>query len=140
VLDRDRRFEILAQGDAGAIMALAEDILMSAEVAVVTPPRVGTMMLRHREPVAGTQFNAGEVLVTEASVALGPYRGYAMRLGRDLEATLAAAVIDAAAEAQHVLTPQIGALLAELVARAEAEDAAHWREVAATRVVFDEMS
>src|SRR5262245_1893638 len=121
-------------------MALAEEVLASSEIAVVTPPRIGTLMLRHQEPVADTLFNVGEVLMTEALVALGPHRGYAMRLGREVEATLAAAILDAAAEANHVLWPRIEALLAELVAHGEAEDASYRREVAATRVVFDEMS
>lgn len=138
-MDRNRRFEILAEGDAEPLVTLAEAVLATAEVAVVVPPRVGTLMLRLREPVAGEVFNAGEALVTEARVALGPHAGYAMRLGRDPEATLAAAVLDVAVEVGHPLTPEIGVLLADLESAADAREAAAWREVAPTRVVFDEM-
>jgi len=138
-VDRTRRFEILAEGEADRLVVLAEAVLATAEVAVVVPPRVGTLMLRLREPVAGEVFNAGEALVTEARVALGPHEGYAMRLGRDPETTLAAAVLDVAVEAGHALAPEIGVLLADLDTAARNRAAAAWREVAPTRVVFDEM-
>jgi alpha-D-ribose 1-methylphosphonate 5-triphosphate synthase subunit PhnG len=138
-VERNRRFEILAEGEAERLVALAEAVLATAEVAVVVPPRVGTLMLRLREPVAGEIFNAGEALVTEARVALGTHEGYAMRLGRDPEATLAAAVLDVAVEAGHRLATEIGVLLADLDAAASARETAAWREVAPTRVVFDEM-
>ena len=138
-MDRTRRFEILAEGEADRLVVLAEAVLATAEVAVVVPPRVGTLMLRLREPVAGEVFNAGEALVAEARVALGPHEGYAMRLGRDPETTLAAAVLDVAVEAGHALAPEIGVLLADLDTAARNRAAAAWREVAPTRVVFDEM-
>lgn len=138
-MDRNRRFEILAEGDADRLVVVAEAVLATAEVAVVVPPRVGTLMLRLREPVAGEVFNAGEALVTEARVAFGLHEGYAMRLGRDPEATLAAAILDVAVEAGHPLAPEIGVLLTDLDEVARAREAAAWRDVAPTRVVFDEM-
>jgi hypothetical protein len=88
--DRNRRFSIMAQAGTGSddLLILAEQVLADSgdAVTVVTPPRVGMMMLRLREPVNGTVFNAGEVLVTEAQIALGVHQGYAMRLGREPEA------------------------------------------------------
>jgi alpha-D-ribose 1-methylphosphonate 5-triphosphate synthase subunit PhnG len=141
--DRNRRFEVLAgaQGDLGPVLALAEQILADAgdRLAVVTPPRVGMLMLRLREPVEGGVFNAGEVLVTEAQVALDRHQGYAMRLGRAPELTLAAAVLDAAVEAGHALAPAIVAELGALERAERARQRAAWREVAPTRVAFDEM-
>ena len=141
-MDRNRRFEVMAQGDAAPLLTLAEEVLAEPEgpLVVTAGPRVGMLMLRLREPVEGTVFNAGEVLVTEARVALGPHEGYGLRLGRDAEAALAVAVLDAAVEAGHTLTPSI---LAGVAALAEAErdrHAAAWQEVAPTRVAFDEMA
>ena len=141
--DRNRRFSIMAQAGAEAerLMILAEQVLVVSgeSVTVVTPPRVGMMMLRLREPVHGSTFNAGEVLVTEARIALGEHQGYAMQLGRAPELTLAAAVLDAAVEAAHPLTPDILVGLATLEAAERTRQLAAWGEVAATRVAFDEM-
>jgi alpha-D-ribose 1-methylphosphonate 5-triphosphate synthase subunit PhnG len=141
--DRNHRFAVMAQaqGDLESLLTLAERVLDESgdTVTVVTPPRVGMVMLRLREPVDGTVYNAGEVLVTEARVALDQHEGYAMRLGRAPELTLAAAVLDAAVEARHALTSDILAQLAVLDTAEQARQLAAWREVAPTRVVFDEM-
>jgi len=138
-VDRNRRFELLAEGEAEPLRLAAEAVLADAAVTLLVPPRVGTLMMRVAEPVAGEQFNLGEVVVTEARVALGPHQGYAMRLGRDTETTLAAAVLDAALEARHPLAPRVHALLDDLERAERDRLAAAWREVAPTRVVFDEM-
>ncbi len=141
--DRNRRFSILAQAadPATPLLDLAEQVLTvsGADVAVVTPPQVGMVMLRLREPVDGTVFNAGEVLVTEARVTLGVHDGYALRLGRAPELTLAAALLDAAVEGAHPLTPAIEAALGACEEAEQARQLAAWREVAPTRVAFDEM-
>ena len=142
-MDRNRRFEIMAQaqGQAGTelLLLLAEAVLAEGSLVVVTPPRVGMLMLRLREPVDGEVFNAGEVLVTEAQVALDRHQGYAMRLGRQPEVTLAAAVLDAAVEAGHDLAPRILDGLAALEAADRDRRAAAWQQVAPTRVTFDEL-
>lgn len=120
-------------------MALAEEVLATAPVAAIVPPRVGTLMLRLREPVAGSVFNAGEVLITEARVALAGHEGYAVRFGREPEATVAAAVLDVAVAAGHPLTERIVAFLDQAAASAAEQEEAAWRELAPTRVDFDEM-
>ena len=141
--DRNRRFSIMAQAGAESerLMTLAEQVLADSgeAVSIVTPPRVGMMMLRLREPVHGTTFNAGEVLVTEAQIALGGHQGYAMQLGRAPEVALAAAVLDAAVEAAHPLTSDILAGLATIEEAERARQLAAWGEVVPTRVAFDEM-
>jgi alpha-D-ribose 1-methylphosphonate 5-triphosphate synthase subunit PhnG len=129
----------MAQGNPEPLLDLAEAVLADSAITVITPPRVGMMMLRLREPVVGEVFNAGEVLVTEAHVALGEWQGYAMRLGREPAAALAAAVLDAAVEAGHPLTPRILDGLAALAAAEQDRRAAAWREIAPTRVSFEEM-
>jgi alpha-D-ribose 1-methylphosphonate 5-triphosphate synthase subunit PhnG len=142
--DRNHRFAVMAQaqGDLEPLLTLAERVLDESgdTVTVLTPPRIGMVMLRLREPVDGTVYNAGEVLVTEARVTLDRHEGYAMRLGRAPGITLAAAVLDAAVEARHALAPDILAQLAALDDAERARQLGTWREVAPTRVVFDEMS
>ena len=139
-MDRNRRFEVMAAVDPQPLLELAEAVLAGTEVSIVTPPRVGTLLLRLREPVDGKLFNAGELLVTEAQVGIGPHLGYAMRLGRAPEATLAAAVLDAAVEANHPLTPYVLAQLECLLEAETARQRAAWQAVAPTRVSFDEMA
>lgn len=139
---RNRRLEILAQADALPLHTLAEAVLTDTDhfpVVVVTQPRPGVLMLRHREPVQGVVFNAGEILVTEAAVTLAGIPGYAMRLGREPETALAAAILDAAVAANHPLASTITTLLREQEIAAIERDAAAWREVAPTRVAFEEM-
>jgi len=139
---RNRRFEILAQADVPPLHTLAEAVLADEEhfpIHVVTPPRPGVLMLRLREPVRGTVFNAGEVLVTEAAVSLGGTPGYGMRLGREPETALAAAILDAAVAAGHPLSSRIAAFLGEQERDVRERDVAAWRGVAPTRVAFEEM-
>jgi alpha-D-ribose 1-methylphosphonate 5-triphosphate synthase subunit PhnG len=97
------------------------------------------LMLQARESVQGIRFNAGEVLVTEAMVAIGPCQGYAMIQGMDRELALAGAILDAAVEANHHEMPRIIALLQQIEDRSRADRRAAWARVAPTRVVFDEM-
>jgi alpha-D-ribose 1-methylphosphonate 5-triphosphate synthase subunit PhnG len=138
-MDRTTRFEVLAQAPAAAMLELAEAVLAEADIVVTTAPRVGMVMLRLREPVDGAVFNAGEVLVTEAQVAWGDHRGYALRLGREPEAALAAAVLDVAVEAGHPLTPTLLAALTDMASAEQARQAMLWQAVAPTRVSFEEM-
>jgi alpha-D-ribose 1-methylphosphonate 5-triphosphate synthase subunit PhnG len=139
--DRDRRCEILAAARPEALHDLAEAVLTEAgeAIRVVAGPRVGTLMLRLREPVRGEVFNAGEVLVTEATVALAEHRGYAMRLGRAPETVLAAAILDAALAAGHPLADRVATLLDDQAAIIDAAERATWQIVAPTRVAFEEM-
>lgn len=140
--DRNRRFEILAQADAEPLHLLAEAVLAEEgrlPVGVISPPRPGVLMIRMREPVQGVAFNAGEVLVTEAAATVGGEPGHGVRLGREPETALAAAILDAALAAGHPLAPRITALLEEQAVAIAERDAESWRAVASTRVEFEEM-
>lgn len=140
--ERNRRFEVLAQADGEPVRALAEAILADDAglvVAIVTPPTPGVLMVRMREPVAGTVFNAGELLVTEAAVTVGGQAGHGMRLGREPETALAAAILDAAVAAGHPLVASIARLIEQEEADIAARERRDWDTVAATRVAFEEM-
>ena len=140
--DRNRRFEILAQADAEALHLMAEAVLAEDAgfpIKVTSPPRPGVLMLRMREPVQGVVFNAGEVLVTEAAATVGGEPGHGIRLGREPETALAAAILDAALAANHPLASRIGALLDEQAAVIADRDTYSWQAVASTWVEFEEM-
>ncbi len=136
---REARFEAIAVTPAAILTPLADAVLAEAEVRIIRGPTVGMVMLQARESVEGIRFNVGEVLVTEALVAIGAHQGYAMVQGMEREQALAGAICDAAVEATHALTPRILAALAEGEARADAAHRAAWAKVASTRVAFDEM-
>jgi alpha-D-ribose 1-methylphosphonate 5-triphosphate synthase subunit PhnG len=90
------------------------------------------------EPVAGDSFIAAEVLATEVLIELDGTEAWAMRLGSDTVTTLAAAVVDAAAE-QGILTAEIDELVAETLQRDQAELDERMAEVAPTEVRFEEL-
>lgn len=74
---------------------------------VLSGPEVGVVALQVREPIARERFYLGEALVTRAEVDLGGTRGWAMRMGSDRMATLAAAVLDAEASADRALSARV---------------------------------
>ncbi|MEM9749216.1 MAG: phosphonate C-P lyase system protein PhnG, partial [Actinomycetota bacterium] len=94
----ERRAELLAVADVDRLRVVAERCLADlGEPVLVEAPTTGIVMMQVREPVVGDRFHLGEVVVTRADVSLSGERGWAMRLGTDRAATLAAAICDAAA-------------------------------------------
>jgi len=138
-LTRERRSELLAIAEADPLIALAERCIDPEGTELLAGPEVGMVVLQVREPVERTRFHLAEVLVTRAEVRHAGGRGWAMRLGDDRLATLAAAVCDAEAAADGPHRADIDALC-ELVARTEDQRrAAEWAELQATIVDFEEL-
>ncbi|MGH9185365.1 MAG: phosphonate C-P lyase system protein PhnG [Acidimicrobiales bacterium] len=135
----ERRTELLAIADRDALVGLAQRCLPAREVEMTLPPETGTLLLEVREPVVGERFHLGEVLVTRAEVRVGTAAGWAMRMGDDRAATLAAAVCDAEVEAGRPLAGEVLALC-DATKRAErAARAAERAELAPTEVCFEEL-
>lgn len=138
-VDRDSRVGLLARADRDTLIHLADACLRECEVSTLSGPQLGTVLLQVREPVERRRFYLGDVLVTEARLRLGEHEGWAMRLGDDPEATVAAAVCDAACQAGTSHRDDI----LELCARTRAELAAHRSaevaDIAATAVEFEEL-
>lgn len=135
-----RRAELLAAVDADAVVALAEKVLRAGDdLRVITGPELGMVMLQVREPVAEERFYLTEVLVSRAEVELRGSRGWAMRAGDDGLATLAAAVLDAAADvdADHLLA--VEALCTATERRLAEHRIAELAELAPTTVQFAEL-
>lgn len=137
---RARRCELLALGERDEVIDLADRAIADGiEPLVVAAPETGIIVLQVREPVAAERFHLGEVLATTAEVAIDDHRGWCARLGDDREATLAAAVLDAVAEAGGPLAHDVDALCLAIELRATERAVREWQELAPTEVRFEEL-
>jgi alpha-D-ribose 1-methylphosphonate 5-triphosphate synthase subunit PhnG len=136
-----RRAELLAVAEESELVALADRCLEAApDTRVIEPPTVGTIPLCVREPVVGERFILADVLATRAEVEHRGQRGWAMRLGGDTAATLAAAICDAEAATGSGLAREVD-LLCRRTERSRADAAAReWAELARTEVHFEELT
>lgn len=137
-LSPERRAELLAVALPDQLIALAERCA-SAEDLTVVPPEVGTIILEVRDPIAYDRFHLGEVLACRAEVLVEGGHGWAVRLGDDRLATLAAAICDAEADANRPLAAEVDELCRVTEARLRIERSAEWAELAATQVTFEEL-
>ncbi len=139
-LARNRRIELLAAMPSEPLIALAEKCLDGAtSVKAIKTPEVGTVMLTVVEPVERTRFHLAEVLVTRCEVVHRDQRAWAMRMGDDREAVLAAAICDAEVEARGPAAALVEAACSGQVAHAARTRAAEWAELEPTVVNFQEM-
>jgi alpha-D-ribose 1-methylphosphonate 5-triphosphate synthase subunit PhnG len=109
-------------------------------VRVLVAPEVGCVSTQVREPVAGERFLLGDVLACRAEVELAGQRGWAMRLGADRAAVLAAAVLDAEATSGRPRSADIDELCRTVVRRQADRDEREWAELALTIVEFEELT
>lgn len=139
-LSRERRAELLAAADAGELIALADQCLAEGpDPVVLVPPEVGCLSAQVREPILGQRFLLGDVLSCRAEVAMDGSRGWAMRLGEDRAAVLAAAVLDAAAQRGPVQAALVDDLCRRAAERMRRADEQEWGELAPTIVRFEEL-
>ncbi|MBO0692067.1 MAG: phosphonate C-P lyase system protein PhnG [Acidimicrobiaceae bacterium] len=136
---REWRSEQLAFAEVSALVGLADRCLAGGGTRLSGEPVVGTVSLCVREPVVGERFLLADVLATRAEVDHRGVRGWAMRLGDDKEAAVAAAICDAEASTGTGLSDEIDALCAETERRRRELDGAEWAELAATEVHFEEL-
>jgi alpha-D-ribose 1-methylphosphonate 5-triphosphate synthase subunit PhnG len=136
-----RRAELLAVAEESELVALADRCLAATpDTRVIEPPTVGTIPLCVREPVVGERFILADVLATQAEVEHRGQRGWAIRLGGDAAATLAAAICDAEAASGVGLAQEVD-LLCRRTERDRVDDAAsEWAELARTEVRFEELT
>jgi alpha-D-ribose 1-methylphosphonate 5-triphosphate synthase subunit PhnG len=88
---------ILCHASADAVKHAAEQCLPQLEAGLsVQQNRTGLVMLPCRDPVHGTLFHLGEVLVSQAQLERHGTIGYGVVLGRDLEQAVAVALLDLA--------------------------------------------
>lgn len=140
-LTRARRCELLALAEADELRTLADACLADGvEVRVLVAPEVGVVSAQVREPVAQERFLLGDVLACRAEVELAGNRGWAMRLGDDRAAVLAAAVLDAEVEAGRARAVEVDRLCRAVAARKAEREEREWTELAPTIVEFEELA
>ena len=138
--ESSRRASMLAQADPEALAAAADECLAAAPNPLIHHgPEVGTVLLTVREPVETTRFHLGEVLVTRCQLEHRGISTWAMRMGDDRAATLAAAICAAEAEAEGPAQATVDRLVAATRARLAADRAEEWAELEPTIVAFEEM-
>jgi len=139
-LSRTRRTELICASPPDALVELADRCIDTwTPPDVVSGPDVGMVVLTVREPIEATRFHLGEVLVTRTEVDHRGVRGWSLFMGDDRPASLAAAILDAEAEARGPHTQAIEQLCRATEASAEEDRAAEWADLRPTIVNFEEI-
>ena len=131
--ETDTTLDTLARADGARLKAFAETLLPDLGEIEVLKSRTGLVMLPMRDTAQATAFHLGEVLVSEAHISSAKVEAYGMRRGRDLEASMAMAVVDLAL-LTDVQTPECEAFCAREAEDLHDKDIATLRRVEATRV------
>ena len=138
---REERAALLALARTEELVGLADACLADGVVPqVLRAPEVGCVATQVAEPIAGERFLLGDVLAVQAEVEFGGARGWAMRLGDDRVAALAAAICDAEVQAGRPHAADVLALCGRVAAREAESAAAQWAELAPTVVEFEELT
>ena len=124
---------ILTHAPAHVVKSFVEDLLQQVGEIIVEQNRTGLVMVPATDSVDGTIFHLGEVLIAEAYVTVEGHRGYAACMGRDLEQSLALAILDAT-QRGNLLTEQVNAFVAEQADLLHQQEQHLLRQVEATRV------
>jgi alpha-D-ribose 1-methylphosphonate 5-triphosphate synthase subunit PhnG len=121
-------------------MALADDLLsVHGEPIIVTGPEVVLVALDVREPVCRERFRIGDVLATRAEVAYGRHEGWAVRMGDDRAAALAAAICSAVGDHSLAGSDRVDEMCRATESARTGERLAEWSELLETVVEFEEL-
>ena len=129
----DKTLDILARADDSRLKAFAETLLPELGEIEVLKSRTGLVMLPMRDTAQATAFHLGEVLVSEAHIRSAKVEAYGMRRGRDLEASMAMALVDLAL-LTGVKTPECEAFCAREAEDLQNKDTQTLCRIEATRV------
>ncbi len=110
-------FHIIAncpEEQASELASLVLQQYSTSQVRSLSGPRQGLVMLRVRETVANSQFNAGEILVTEVKLELDGEFGFGMILGDSPRRALVDAALRKGGTIATQLTHQLNKLNQQL--------------------------
>ena len=128
---------ILTHAPADAVKVFVEDIIPHLGAIEVLINRTGLVMLPYTDTSTGTRFHLGEALVSEAHVRINHVtEGYAVCVGRDLQQSLAVALLDAALTA-NIMTDAIEVFVTEQAIAQQANDETLLKQVEATRIEME---
>jgi alpha-D-ribose 1-methylphosphonate 5-triphosphate synthase subunit PhnG len=135
-------YHIVANASEEQVARLADIVLSGyghSQVRLLSGPRQGLVMLRVRETVANSLFNAGEILVTEVKLELGGQFGFGMIIGDSPRHALGIALVDAALRKGGELAQQLNVELVALEQEMHTRERREQALVAATKVDFERM-
>lgn len=92
----DRNLSVLARANVDRLKNFSETLISDLGEIEVLQSRTGLVMLPIRDTAQRVAFHLGEVLVSEAHIRSDTHEGYGMLKGRDLEASMAMALVDLA--------------------------------------------
>ena len=121
------------------LAALVLQSYKKSQVKILSGPRRALVMLRVRETVANSLFNAGEVLVTEVKLELDEQFGFGMIIGDSPRRAMAVALVDAALRKGGPVADQLQHELAELERQLTKRNQHLEALVARTKVEFERM-
>jgi alpha-D-ribose 1-methylphosphonate 5-triphosphate synthase subunit PhnG len=133
-------FSALALSPESAVCDIAANVLETygiEQITFISGPRVGMVQLRVRESVRESDFNAGEVLVTETRLELRGQFGFGMVVGNRPRHATAIAIIDAAIRHDDAHRPELRHAIALLVAQLTRQYEHEYAAAAATKVEFE---
>ena len=107
-------------------------------VKVLTAPTEQTLLVPVKDPISGSDFYSGEVLVTSTIVQVENTKGWSMVMDTNEKLSLYTATLDACFEAD-ILKDEIVVLLDEAKSIKEEQIKKMNRQVNSTRVSFDLM-
>ena len=110
----------------------------SYEVKILTKPTEQTLLVPVKDPISGSDFYAGEVLVTSTIVQVEQTKGWSMVMDLNEEKSLYTAVLDACFEA-NIYKEKIELLLLDAKKSYEKAIENRNKKVNSTRVSFDLM-
>jgi len=135
-----KHYHILANCPEEQVCQLASLVLESykkSQVKLLSGPRRALVMLRVRETVANSLFNAGEILVTEVKLELDGQFGFGMIIGDSPRRAMAVALVDAALRKGGSVADQLQRELAELDHQLTKKNQHLEALVATTKVEFE---
>jgi alpha-D-ribose 1-methylphosphonate 5-triphosphate synthase subunit PhnG len=142
-LTREDICSLLSLSDSTVLVELIDSLINAGiiqHVELIRPPATGTVQLQVREPICEERFIVGDALVTTAEVSVDGVLGWAMRLGSDAHATVAAAVADAhIAQFGIENVPAVKDLLLQTKEHIETTEANDWAEISGTVIDFEEL-
>lgn len=107
-------------------------------VKVLTAPTEQTLLMPVKDPISGSNFYSGEILVTSTIVQVKDTKGWSMVMDSNEKLSLYTATLDAAFEAS-ILKDEIVSLLTEAKDEKNRKIAQMNQKVNSTKVSFDLM-
>jgi alpha-D-ribose 1-methylphosphonate 5-triphosphate synthase subunit PhnG len=120
------------------LKTLCAQIEKTHQVEILTPPTEQTLMVPVHDPISGSVFYAGEVLVTSTIVNVDGQKGWSMVMDANKKLSLYTAIFDACF-AQNIYKKEIIELLEKAQEAMKKTTKTLNQKVNATRVSFDLM-